>query len=527
MFNLCSQRPIAGEKTQSMITNGSLVRGEKLGTGAHGKVYKATRPIAVKVNLRDQNFDFIFSVKELEMNLSLRHPYVSTLQEVSYGNPFGVSQLLSPLNPQVTNLHNGMRPDDVHFIYPLAKSDLNDYLYGPNVISTDTIVEFMFQMLVSLEYIHSKGIYHRDIKINNFLIFEESGKLVCKLSDFGTAKRYLPNQLTSPMLTLAYCRAPECALINPVCDYKADIWALCCVFYELMTKRLPFSITTTPEMSYDEINTEIFSVMSTCIEIDRDLILSNYPSAVLGQPPSIEAFVGLRLNRECDLKGSRRYESFYTLMRNMFMFDPNKRPSATECLQSPLFGNRTRDVVCSETSSKILRFATTPDQAAADKVSYDVYRARKNLPWYTHRILFSAMSLFSRVLERRGSVFGEKTGIYFRACLYIFIKYFHNILRTQNSIPFSCIDPSVSMTSNDINEAKQFELWCIQTMGHELYTKTLYEKLCEQEIPKESDVYGLLVFYYSGFHDGRTLDESYNGWKNNRERLSRDYNTNV
>lgn len=44
----------------------------------------------------------------------------------------------------------------------------------------------------ALNYIHQKGVCHRDIKLENFLILNDNGEPKIKLIDFGMSKIFNP-----------------------------------------------------------------------------------------------------------------------------------------------------------------------------------------------------------------------------------------------------------------------------------------------------------------------------------------------
>lgn len=78
---------------------------------------------------------------------------------------------------------------------------------------------------------HSKGVFHRDLKPQNILI--NSTNLV-KIADFGlgriVGKRL---QTMSKQIETLWYRAPELLLGTVHYDLSVDMWSLGCIFYEV------------------------------------------------------------------------------------------------------------------------------------------------------------------------------------------------------------------------------------------------------------------------------------------------------
>ena len=215
-----------------------MIKIGKAGSGTYGVVYTAKMKeqpnieLAVKRNIVDITTHFSGSLKELDiLNRLCGHPYIVKLLYVSFGNPFVVPN--SPVRG------NGVfyKDDYLYFVFEHAQRNGHTLIYS-NDIHIIYLKIAMFQILLAVEYMHSKGIIHRDIKLSNLLWFIEDGNTAVKLCDFGLSKPYSNQDIQSPRVVTSWYRAPEiCARCSDY-DYKSDLWSVGCIFYE-MVKKIP------------------------------------------------------------------------------------------------------------------------------------------------------------------------------------------------------------------------------------------------------------------------------------------------
>ncbi|MFC1636343.1 protein kinase [Planctomycetota bacterium] len=143
---------------------------------------------------------------------------------------------------------------------------------GGAQIDTDYII-IISDMIVSiasaLEYAHSKGILHRDVKPSNILIVSNG---IAKLVDFGLAKAETQQTVTMTgefFGTPSYV-SPEQIRKPDTVDRRSDVYSLAATYYECLTLHAPFGGHTVNETLTNVLSREVVPPKKYCPRLSTD-----------------------------------------------------------------------------------------------------------------------------------------------------------------------------------------------------------------------------------------------------------------
>lgn len=203
--------------------------GRVLGSGTVATVRKAVRrrdgrKFAVKL-VRSQDEEMRqFTLDEYTLLTSLRHPSIVKME----GLHSGISCLMICM--ELCDL-----------------GSLDRYVSKNGIMSEASAVNFFKQLLLGVNYLHSKRIVHRDLKPANLLLQSTLGQYgsskVLKITDFNSAKQIGAGPGASVMLsergTQAFS-APELRF-GRIWNERVDIWACGMCFYFMLHAKSPFN----------------------------------------------------------------------------------------------------------------------------------------------------------------------------------------------------------------------------------------------------------------------------------------------
>jgi serine/threonine protein kinase len=214
-----------------------------IGSGAYGLVISAKNrrtgeTVAIKKisGVFEDLEDGKRIVRESKLLRHLRHPQVVEILDIIPAPP-------SKKNGMKRN--DCRRANDVYMVLPLMDSDLHKVISSKVALKDEHVKYFLYQLLRACQHCHSKGVLHRDIKPANILV---NANCDLKLCDFGLARsppttgeeKDLQSTMTEYVVTRWY-RAPELLLCLSEYDEAIDVWAVGCVFAELLLREPIFA----------------------------------------------------------------------------------------------------------------------------------------------------------------------------------------------------------------------------------------------------------------------------------------------
>jgi serine/threonine protein kinase len=217
----------------------------ELGRGAMGVVYKAYDPVIEReVAIKAIQLAFQVSGEEKKVFLDrffreakaagkLNHPNIVTIYDVDEdketGTPFIVMEFLEG-------------------------TTLQEIVASGMLLPLEDVNGIIIQLADALNYAHSQGVVHRDVKVGNILILQG---MKSKIMDFGIARMDSSDLTRSGQFigTPNYMSPEQVDGKTPV-DGRSDLFSLGVIFYLLLTGERPFSGDSFTAISYKIVHVD-------------------------------------------------------------------------------------------------------------------------------------------------------------------------------------------------------------------------------------------------------------------------------
>eukprot|EP00658_Telonema_sp_P-2_P070829 TRINITY_DN60216_c0_g1_i2.p1 TRINITY_DN60216_c0_g1~~TRINITY_DN60216_c0_g1_i2.p1 ORF type:complete len:635 (-),score=137.14 TRINITY_DN60216_c0_g1_i2:117-2021(-) len=224
------------QRSNSATADISWVRGNLLGAGAFGNVYAG---LVVGTNE-------LVAVKEIKVVGSSEQDtkFAQSLQnEVSVLARLGVHPNIVRYNgAQLQQLDASRQKTLYIFLEYVGGGSIAHMIQKFGRLRLDTVTDYTRQILHGVEFLHSHGVSHRDIKGANILVALDG---TLKLSDFGCSDMGFQADGSTALAGTPFWMAPE-VVRGEGYGRPSDIWSVGCTVIEMCTGDPPWSQLTNP-----------------------------------------------------------------------------------------------------------------------------------------------------------------------------------------------------------------------------------------------------------------------------------------
>lgn len=280
----------------------------RLGEGTYGIVYRVrdihTKEIlALKRVRNDESRDGISeaALREITLLKRLKHENIVDLKGMAVARDV----------------------KSMFLVMEYCEQDLASLLDNLKIPFSEAQVKcIVIQLLRGTAYLHSHYVLHRDLKVSNLLLTAGG---ILKIADFGLARTFgNEDHMMTPRVVTLWYRCPELLLGSKYQTPAVDMWAIGCIFGELLLHR------------------PLLSGKSDIDQIGRIIDLLGTPTERIwpgmGELPELKSFT-LRSQPYNNLK--RVFENATSacidLLNGFFTYNPKGRISASAALEHVYF----------------------------------------------------------------------------------------------------------------------------------------------------------------------------------------------
>lgn len=441
-----------------------LTKGDKISEGAYGVVYNINDTCVMKRNLVKKLILGIVSLKEYDINMLLReNENICKLLRVSYGNP-----IKGTFSPRSTD--NILKDDTLYFFF--EKCDMNLEEWCMKSYDIKKVYNILLKLSLALEYIHNKGVIHRDIKPKNILVKGDEIKII----DFGISTYYTKRENSDFNICAIDYRAPE-IIFKEEYDQSIDIWSLGCVFLELVNKEYLFD--------HDDEKNSIAKSANIINKKFHNLLPDDKLEALdIKRITTPDTLINISPEEFNNNIGS--YDDFMSLIRNIFIY--NGRFNITEVLNHKFFSKSRTDIYnyrykYRDSNKDIIVFKRDCPERKILNDFITMCLCNKSRKWFMYRTIFQMIDIFDRLSFSEPEL--KDIEVLLESIYYICIKMF---------VPEAHI-PSVKFILNQnvkaVIKKEEYVIDRLIETSDNIYRRTVFE---ESEI-YTIDVEELLNFY--------------------------------